>query len=131
LIRVRSWSSGCFAGARQSFELMTVYLGDRLGLYRALRDGGPATAPELAARAGTAQRYALEWLEGQAASGFLTVDEVKPIRGSPSRDTTWTLLRSIWRAETQRRRAWTTGSPSPYTTWRNRSGRPLPSGDHN
>ena len=65
-----------FRGARQSFELMTVYLGDRLGLYRALRGGGPATAPELAARAGIAQRYALEWLEGQAASGFLTVDEV-------------------------------------------------------
>lgn len=65
-----------FAAAWQSLELMTVYLGDRLGLYRALHTDGAATAPELARRAGIAERYALEWLEGQAASGFLTVDDV-------------------------------------------------------
>jgi 2-polyprenyl-3-methyl-5-hydroxy-6-metoxy-1,4-benzoquinol methylase len=64
------------AAAWQSLELMTVYLGDQLGLYRALHTDGAATAPELARRAGIAERYALEWLEGQAASGFLTVDDV-------------------------------------------------------
>ena len=41
-----------FAAVLGSLELQAVYLGDRLGLYRALADGGPATAPELAARAG-------------------------------------------------------------------------------
>jgi 2-polyprenyl-3-methyl-5-hydroxy-6-metoxy-1,4-benzoquinol methylase len=65
-----------FTSAWQSLELMSVYLGDRLGLYRALHADGPTTAPELARRAGIAERYALEWLEGQAASGFLTVDDV-------------------------------------------------------
>ena len=35
-----------------AFDLLSVYLGDRLGLYRALRDGGPATADDLATRAG-------------------------------------------------------------------------------
>src|SRR5262249_47007267 len=48
-----------------------VALGDQLGLYRALADGGPATPDELAARTGTAARYLTEWLSQQAAAGFL------------------------------------------------------------
>jgi 2-polyprenyl-3-methyl-5-hydroxy-6-metoxy-1,4-benzoquinol methylase len=57
-------------------DLLSVYLGDRLGLYRALRDGGTATAGELATRAQIDPRYALEWLEQQAVTGFLEVDDV-------------------------------------------------------
>lgn len=52
-----------------------LYLGDRLGWYRSLAEDGPATAGELAARTGTAARYAQEWLEHQAVSGMLTVDD--------------------------------------------------------
>ncbi|MBO3751155.1 methyltransferase domain-containing protein [Streptosporangiaceae bacterium NEAU-GS5] len=48
-----------------------VALGDRLGLYRALAAGGPATEEELAARTGLAPRYLREWLSQQAAAGFL------------------------------------------------------------
>src|SRR5262249_22040271 len=48
-----------------------VAVGDQLGLYRALADGGPATPEELAARTGTAARYLREWLSQQAAAGFL------------------------------------------------------------
>jgi 2-polyprenyl-3-methyl-5-hydroxy-6-metoxy-1,4-benzoquinol methylase len=48
-----------------------VALGDQLGLYRALADGGPATQDELAARTGLAARYLREWLSQQAAAGFL------------------------------------------------------------
>ena len=59
-----------------SMDVLTVYVGDRLGLYRALHDGGPATAADLAARAGIHPRYALEWLEQQAVSGILDVDDV-------------------------------------------------------
>lgn len=71
-----------FDAGLQAAELMTVYLGAALGLYRSLRDGGPATPPELARRAGISERYAQEWLEGQAASGLLTVDDVaaEPVR---------------------------------------------------
>ncbi|HEU4398076.1 MAG TPA: methyltransferase domain-containing protein [Actinomycetota bacterium] len=58
-----------------ALELYTVYLGERLGLYRALADGGPATSSELAARTGTAERYIREWLEHHASSGLLEVDE--------------------------------------------------------
>lgn len=57
------------------FDLLSVYLGDRLGLYRSLADGGPATSADLAARAGIAERYAREWLEQQAATGILDVDD--------------------------------------------------------
>ena len=64
-----------FRDAAGALELYTVYLGVRLGLYRALADGGPATPAELAARAGIVERYAREWLEQQAASGILAVDD--------------------------------------------------------
>ncbi len=58
-----------------ALELLTVYLGERLGLYRALADGGQATSAELAARTGTAERYVREWLEHHAASALLEVDD--------------------------------------------------------
>jgi SAM-dependent methyltransferase len=51
-----------------------VVIGDKVGLYRALAEGGPATSHELAARSGTAERYVREWLVNQAASGYLTYD---------------------------------------------------------
>src|SRR5690606_35990070 len=56
-------------------DLFAVYLGDRQGYYRALDEGGPATSGELASRTGTAERYAREWLEQQAVTGILTVDD--------------------------------------------------------
>ena len=58
-----------------ALELLTVYLGERLGLYAALHAGGPTTSPELAARTGTTERYIREWLEHHAASGLLEVDD--------------------------------------------------------
>jgi SAM-dependent methyltransferase len=57
------------------FDLYIAYLGDRLGLYRALADGGPCTPAELAARTGTHERYVREWLEQQTVSGTLRVDD--------------------------------------------------------
>ena len=58
-----------------ALELFTVYLGERLGLYRALANQGPATSTELAGRTGTTERYVREWLEHHAASGLLEVDD--------------------------------------------------------
>jgi SAM-dependent methyltransferase len=63
-----------FASAIGAMDLFSVYLGDRLGYYRALAEGGPATSPELARRTGTAERYAREWLEQQAVTGFREVE---------------------------------------------------------
>jgi 2-polyprenyl-3-methyl-5-hydroxy-6-metoxy-1,4-benzoquinol methylase len=58
-----------------ALELLTVYLGERLGLYQALHADGPATSAELAGRTGTTERYVREWLEHHAASGLLEVDD--------------------------------------------------------
>jgi 2-polyprenyl-3-methyl-5-hydroxy-6-metoxy-1,4-benzoquinol methylase len=58
-----------------TYEVAAVALGDRLGWYRYLATGGPATATELAERSGADARYAREWLEHQAVSGYLTVDD--------------------------------------------------------
>lgn len=57
-----------------AYSASLVKLGDRLGLYRSLRDQGPATSTELAERTGCAERYLREWLAQQAASGYLAWD---------------------------------------------------------
>ena len=56
------------------FDVLSIRLGDRLGLYATLAEGGAATPSELAERAGIAERYAREWLEQQTAAGILRAD---------------------------------------------------------
>ena len=51
-----------------------VVMGDRLGLYRALAGAGPLSPAELAERTGTAERYIREWLNAQAAGGYVVYD---------------------------------------------------------
>ena len=48
-----------------------VVMGDRLGLYRALAGAGALTSKQLAERAGVAERYVREWLNAQAAGGYV------------------------------------------------------------
>ena len=52
-----------------------IVLGDKLGLYKAMAEAGPITSSELAEKTGTAERYVREWLNAQAAGGFV---EYKP-----------------------------------------------------
>ncbi|AGF72962.1 class I SAM-dependent methyltransferase [Corynebacterium halotolerans] len=51
-----------------------IVVGDRLGLYQALADGGLVTSQRLAESTGTRERYVREWLAQQAAAGFLRFD---------------------------------------------------------
>jgi hypothetical protein len=51
-----------------AFDIFTVYIGDRLGFYRALADRGPLTAADLASSTGTHERYVREWLEQLAST---------------------------------------------------------------
>src|SRR5439155_9663200 len=46
-----------FMAAIGAFDLLSVYLGDVLGLYRTLADKGPLTSSELAEAAGIHERY--------------------------------------------------------------------------
>jgi hypothetical protein len=64
-----------FGATIAALDLLHIWVGERLGLYRTLAQGGPATAAELAARAGIAERYAREWLEHQAVAGLLAVSD--------------------------------------------------------
>ena len=63
-----------FMNAVGAFDLFSVYIGERLGLYRVIADEGPLTSAELAHAAGVHERYAREWLEQQAASDLLEVE---------------------------------------------------------
>ncbi|HEU0114559.1 MAG TPA: methyltransferase domain-containing protein [Thermomicrobiales bacterium] len=55
-------------------ELCNLFLGERLGLYRALAANGPMTSTELAAATDIHERYAREWLEQQTMAGLLATD---------------------------------------------------------
>lgn len=48
-----------------------VVIGDKLGLYKAMAGAGPLTSAQLAERTGTAERYVREWLNAQAAGGYV------------------------------------------------------------
>jgi 2-polyprenyl-3-methyl-5-hydroxy-6-metoxy-1,4-benzoquinol methylase len=69
------FASRLFADALGAFSIFSVYLGDRLGFYRELAKGNSLTPAELAGRTGTHERYVREWLEHQAASCILDVEE--------------------------------------------------------
>ncbi len=60
-----------------------VVMGDRLGYYRALAEDGPMTADALARRTGTAEPYAREWLNAQAAGAWVTYDPDDRTYGLP------------------------------------------------
>lgn len=57
-----------------AFHAGLVVIGDKLGLYKALDEGGPMTPAELAEKTGTAERYVREWLSCEAAGGYVTYD---------------------------------------------------------
>lgn len=60
------------AGAALGWQL--AYMGDRLGIWKAMAGRGPLTAAQVAAAAGTNERLTLEWLSAQAAGGYVTYD---------------------------------------------------------
>ena len=61
-----------FGGAASA---VLVYIGDKLGLYKAMSDfGKPIMSQELANITQTSERYIREWLANQAAGGYLSYD---------------------------------------------------------
>ena len=59
-------------GAALSSSL--VYIGQKLGLYKALASGDAVTPAELAEKTKTNERYVREWLVNQAAGGYVNYD---------------------------------------------------------
>lgn len=58
-----------------TFDIFTMYIGDRLGFYQALSDNGWLTPHELASHTSTHERYVQEWLEQQTIAGILEVED--------------------------------------------------------
>ena len=69
-----AFAENLFRSVLGYFEILSIHLGARLGLYRALAEAGPMTSQELGERAAIAERYAREWLEQQATAGILTAE---------------------------------------------------------
>ena len=59
-------------GASLSSSL--AYIGQKLGLYKALAADGPLTPAELAQKTNTNERYVREWLVNQGAGGYVEYD---------------------------------------------------------
>jgi SAM-dependent methyltransferase len=73
--RTEALSARLFMAGLEALELLSVELGLRLGLYAELARRGPLTTAQLASGAGIAERYAREWLEQQAVTGVVEVDD--------------------------------------------------------
>ena len=68
---IKAFSLNVWGFKKGELVSLMIFIGDQLGLYRALDGAGPTTAGELAAKTGLQERWLLEWLRGQAAAGLL------------------------------------------------------------
>ncbi len=69
--KLKEYSKILFGSLGGAMTSAMVCLGDRLGLYRALAELGPATSAELATRTGLHERWLREWLHQQGAARLL------------------------------------------------------------
>jgi SAM-dependent methyltransferase len=54
--------------------VLLTFVGDKLGLFKAMAGAGPVTPEELARKTGTHPRIIKEWLSAEAAGGYVTYD---------------------------------------------------------
>ncbi len=105
-----------------------IGLGHKLGLYKAMAGAGPVSSEEVARRAGCAERYVREWLNSQAAGGYVVyhpssqtyeltpeqamvlADEDSPVFIPPA----WEVPASMWFDEDKAIRAFRTGEGVPW-----------------
>lgn len=71
--QIGAYAERLFGTGLAAFEAITISLGRQLGLYPHLTAEVGLTVHELATVAGIDSRYAREWLEQQAAAGFIDV----------------------------------------------------------
>lgn len=111
-----------------SYGGVTVSIGHKLGLYKAMAGAGPLSAAEVASRANCAERYVREWLNSQAAAGYVVyhpssrcyeltpeqamilANEDSPVHFPPAFD----CVASLWFDEDKVRDAFKTGKGVPW-----------------
>jgi SAM-dependent methyltransferase len=57
-----------------AYGALLIFVGERLGLFKAMAGAGPLTSEELAEKTGTHPRIIREWLAAQAAGGIVAYD---------------------------------------------------------
>lgn len=69
--RLEAFATRAIGDLTAGYTGVMVSLGSKLGLYKAMAGAGPLSAKEIAMRAGCAERYVAEWLNAQAAGGYI------------------------------------------------------------
>jgi 2-polyprenyl-3-methyl-5-hydroxy-6-metoxy-1,4-benzoquinol methylase len=64
-----------FGSLLGTLDVISIFIGEQLGLYDALHRRGPLTVAEAAAHVDAHPRYVQEWLEQQTVAGITTVDD--------------------------------------------------------
>jgi len=111
-----------------SYGGVMISLGEKLGLYKAMAGAGPLTSAELARRSNCAERYVREWLNSQAAAGYVAyhptsgtyelspeqafalADDSSPAYFPPA----WQVVASLWSDEDKAFDAFRTGKGIPW-----------------
>ena len=73
-VRRDAFADSMIESLRGSMRLFSIYLGDRLGYYAAMRDGDWTTAAQLARATRADARCTREWLEQQTTNGIVEVE---------------------------------------------------------
>lgn len=69
--KLEAFAMRAIADVTAGYTGVMISLGSKLGLYKAMAGAGPLSAKELAGRTSCAERYVREWLNSQAAGGYL------------------------------------------------------------
>lgn len=85
--RAAEFTGRVLSDTASAATIVLAALGDRLGLFKELATGGPATSGELAARTRLSERYLREWLSGMFAAGYLTHNPVQHSYALPAEHT--------------------------------------------
>ncbi|HLI84080.1 MAG TPA: class I SAM-dependent methyltransferase [Bryobacteraceae bacterium] len=72
--KLQEFMGKALADMGAAMHAVLILLGDRLGLYKAMADSQPVTSVGLAERTGLDERYVREWLNANAAGGYVTYD---------------------------------------------------------
>src|SRR5690349_24466830 len=72
--KARRVAQNVVGDAATAMHAALCYIGDRLGIFRAMMDSRPLTAGALAARTDLSERYLREWLGAMAAAGYVEFD---------------------------------------------------------
>lgn len=121
--RLESFVNRALGDLAAAYTGVMVSLGDKLGLYKAMAGAGPLTAQAIATRTGCTERYVREWLNAQAAAGYLVyhaqsatyelpaeqalvlADEESPVYLTPA----WNVPAALWFDEEKAMAAFRTG----------------------